>query len=320
MAITEDDVQNATVLSRFFYDPGMLSDDVRDVLLINDEGALPVQFNGKRHPFTTKIASGEGGISPVDRFPWRAVGKLFMKFDGSTFACTGSVINSSLVVTAAHCVHNFGEKEDGFADAVSFEPARHGAERPFGTWVAKEWWIPRAHFDGTDNCSPVAPKIVCENDIAVVVLEKRDGSFVAEHTGRFGFQTDEYGYSFFLNKMATQVTQLGYPGKGYDGFIMIRTDSLGYQANHNNVVIGSAQTDGSDGAPFVLNFGINTSYGGLMDDDDNQVVGTTSWAFIEDVFAVVQGASRFGRNGIYTDDSNIQSLVNSACTANPAYC
>jgi V8-like Glu-specific endopeptidase len=248
-----------------------------------------------------------------------------MKFGPSTFVCTASVIGKGLLVTAAHCVHNFGGKEAGFADSVTFEPARHGSgsdARPFGTWTAKEWWIPKAYFDGSDICSTNAPGIVCENDVAVVVLEKNNNNqFVGDLTGKFGFKSDDWGYGSFFGNKAAQITQLGYPSLNYDGLKMIRTDSQGYQDAPSNVIIGSAQTGGSSGGPWLQNFGLKTSYVGTqpLNDEDNQVVATTSWGFTSDVF-MIQGASRFGKNNTYTAKSNIQSLNDTACAANPGYC
>jgi V8-like Glu-specific endopeptidase len=323
VTISAQDVSRAQVRpQRTFTDPSMLSEKVQAVLGVIGRRALPpAQFNGKSHPFTTKTASAEGDISPVDKFPWRATGKLFMKFDPSTFVCTASVIEKSLLVTAAHCVHNFGGKDGGFANSVTFEPARHGTDRPFGTWVAKEWWIPKVYFDGTDVCSASAPGVVCENDVAVVVLEKNNNQFVADLTGKYGFKSDDYGYGNIFGNKAAQITQLGYPAENYDGLTMIRTDSLGYQDAPNNVIIGSAQTGGSSGGPWLQNFGMKTSFAGTPPkaDDPNQVVATTSWGFTIDVF-MVQGASRFGMNTAYTEKSNIQSLFDSACGANPGFC
>lgn len=323
--ITQQDARSAKVQTeRTFTDPKMLSEHVRSVLRIRDRdpAALPPEtLNGTRHPFTTKSASGQGGLSPVDKFPWRAAGKMFMKFGPSTYVCTASVIGKNLLVTAAHCVHNFGKKAEGFADTVTFEPARHGLKKPFGTWTAKEWWIPQVYFDGTDVCLPNAPGVVCENDIAVVVLEKNKGQFVADRTGKFGFKSDEYGYGNIFGETAAQITEIGYPSQNYDGLTMVRTDSLGYQATPNNIIIGSAQTGGSSGAPWLQNFGMKTSYTGTLpvNDDDNQVVATTSWGFTSDKF-MVQGGSRFSKNTTYTLKPNIQSLFDSACNANPGYC
>jgi V8-like Glu-specific endopeptidase len=331
VSITKRDVASAQVqTSRTLTDPKMLSETIRGALDIQDQTsnedrtsrALPVtSHEGNTHPFTTKNASAKGAIDPVDKYPWRAAGKMFMKFGSSTFVCTASVIRKNLLVTAAHCVHNFGEKEQGFADSVTFEPARHGNEKPFGTWVAKEWWIPKVYFEGTDICSPNAPGVVCTNDIAVVVLKKNANQSIANLTGKFGFKSDGYGYGNLWGKSVTQITQLGYPAQNYDGLKMIRTDSLGYQDEPNNAIIGSAQTGGSSGGPWLQNFGIKPSYTGTpaVQDDDNQVVATTSWGFTSDKI-MIQGASRFAKNAIYTNKSNIQSLVDSACGANPGSC
>lgn len=333
-AIAQQDTAGAQVQTqRMLTDPRQLSEKVRAVLNIRlpppglmAPQALPVaDLDGKSHPFTTKNASADDGIDPVNKFPWRATGKMFVKFGPSTFVCTASVIGRNLLVTAAHCVHNFGGKEAGFADSLRFEPARHGSgsgSAPFGAWVGKEWWISKAYFDGTDVCSATAPGVVCENDLAVVVLEKNDNNqFVADVTGKYGFKSDEYGYGNIFGNKAAQITQLGYPSVNYDGLKMVRTDSLGYQDAPNNVIIGSAQTAGSSGGPWLQNFGIKTSYTGTqpINDEDNQVVGTTSWGFTTDRF-MVQGASRFGKNTTYTTKSNIQSLNDTACGANPGFC
>jgi len=325
LAISEQDSTAAQVQTqRILTDPTKLSQKLRDIFhitVVRPFGLPPEQLDGKSHPFTTKNASAEGGISPVDLYPWRATGKMFMRFGPSVFQCTASVIGSNLLVTAAHCVHNFGGKEGGFADSLSFEPARHSSAKPFGTWVGKEWWIPKAYFDGTDICSPTGPGVVCENDLAIVVLEKNNGQSVANLTGKYGFKSDDYGYGSIFGNKATQITLLGYPADHYDGLRMVRTDSLGYQDSPNNVIIGSSQTAGSSGGPWLQNFGVKTSYSGTqpLNDDDNQVVATTSWGFTSDRI-MVQGASRFGKNITYTIKSNIQSLFDTACAANQGFC
>ena len=277
------------------------------------------------HPFTTKRASAQGSSSPTDEYPWSATGKLFMTFGSSRFVCTASVIRKGLLVTAAHCVHNFGQKENGFADALTFEPARHEFARPFGTWTATEWWIPKAYFDGTDKCRPEAPGVVCENDVAVVVVAPIQDTFIGDITGAYDFNDgvdgNGYGYVNFLGEQSTQITQMGYPSRDFDGDKMIRTDSLGYQDTPNNVVIGSNQTGGSSGGPWMQNFGVDSSFGGTPATDDlaNQVVAATSWGFTSDTVKL-QGASRFSKNSIYTTKSNIRSLVDEACAANPDHC
>lgn len=323
VSMSAADVSGARAPDRMLDSPTQLTEKVRTVLNLPNSDVGPEAFGSANHPFTTKQASSSSDMTPVDKFPWRATGKLFMKFGTDTFVCTASVIRKGLLVTAAHCVHQFGEKAEGFADAVTFEPARHGDTRPFGSWTAKEWWIPAAYHDGTDHCSQEAPGVVCENDLAVVVIEKRSGKSIAEETGSYDFpknSTREFGYAPFLGQQAAQITQLGYPSQNFDGTRMIRTDSLGYKDDINNVVIGSNQTGGSSGGPWIQNFGVDPSTGPAATDDvANQVVATTSWGFIQGTVKL-QGASRFAKNSIYTEKSNIESLVESACGANPDAC
>lgn len=325
-AISAADVEAAQTHDRML-DSTQISDKLRSILRVPETQEGLEAFGGNNHPFTTKRASAEDGSTPVAEFPWRATGKLFMKFGSSTFVCTASVIGKGLLVTAAHCVHNFGQEAAGCASSVTFEPARHEDSRPFGTWKAREAWIPTTYFDGTDVCSDNAPGIVCENDMAVIVLDKKDGQWIADVTGQYGFprgnnETHEFGYTNFLGEQAAQITQLGYPAKDFDGDKMIRTDSLGYQDVPNNVIIGSNQTGGSSGGPWIQNFGVDTSFEGTpepFDNEANQVVATTSWGFVSGV-AKVQGASRFSKNTAYTTKSNIESLVDSACAANSDAC
>ena len=312
---------------RILTSPTQLTEKVRSVLgLPNTDVGLEAfggGLEGKPHPFTTVRASADKDPTPTNKYPWSPTGKLFMKFGNDTFVCTASVIRKGLLVTAAHCVHNFGEGDGGFADSIMFQPARYESSIPFGTWTGKQWWIPKVYFDGTDHCSTEAPGVVCENDVAVLVVEENDaGEFIGDVTGIYDFKDGDYGYPIFLGEKATEFTQLGYPSKNFDGDKMVRTDSLGYQDDPNNVVIGSNQTGGSSGGPWLQNFGTETiDFTGTPpnDADPNQVTGTTSWGFIADTFKV-QGASRFAKNTTFTVESNIQTLVDAACAANPGFC
>ena len=308
---------------RMLTSPDQLSPFIRASVDLPDSAVAPAATGEGGHPFTTQRASAVGSIHPVDLVPWRASGKLHMRFGSATYVCTASVIEDSILVTAAHCVHMFGEEGGGFADAVTFEPARHVNERPYGTWTAREWWIPGVYYDGTDVCSPDAPGVVCENDVAVVVLEENEeGEQIGDVVGRYAISNDdEFGYVDFLNQRAAQFTQLGYPSAGFDGDKLIRTDSLGYQDHPYNVIIGSNQTGGASGGAWIQNFGTPTTATTSQPQDaqPNVVTAVTSWGYISDRVKV-QGASRFSRNTAYTEVSNIRSLLESACSNNPGAC
>jgi V8-like Glu-specific endopeptidase len=67
-------------------------------------------FGTSNQPFSTARAD----LSPTatnTSYPYRAAGKLFFKIGTSTFVCSASLIKRGVVVTAAHCVANFGKKQ-----------------------------------------------------------------------------------------------------------------------------------------------------------------------------------------------------------------
>ncbi|WP_170764723.1 trypsin-like serine peptidase [Ruegeria lacuscaerulensis] len=300
-----------------------LTEKLRSILNVPSEDSAAEAFGDGGHPYTTARASSVGSSTPVSEYPWRATGKLLMQFGASNFVCTASVIELNLLVTAAHCVHEFGQGQDGFADAVTFEPARHEGDRPFGTWTGRTWYAPTVYVDGTDECSVEAPGIVCENDIAVVVLEPNEnGEKIADVVGRYKVvEFDEFGYAFFLGQRAAHLTQLGYPSADFDGDKMIRTDSVGIWDDPNNVVWGSGQTGGSSGGPQLQNFGAPTTAATSdpTDGTPNIVSSVTSWGFTNDRVKV-QGASRFSTNTSFTTKSNILALIEAACGDHPDAC
>ena len=283
-------------------------------------------YGSLNHPFTTKGAYSQlaNGI-PVITSPWKSTGKLIMTFPNGTFVCTASVVKKGILVTAAHCVHNYGQGASGWASSISFQPARHGSNTKFGTWDAITWYIPTVYYNGTDTCT--VSGVVCENDVAVIVMEKGPAPFSAKEigqlVGRYGIYGNGAGFTSFLGKSAAQITQLGYPVAFDSGLKMIRTDSLGYMETPNNVILGSDQTGGSSGGPWILNFGrdpISTSSTPNYN-VSNQVVATTSWGYVSSTLKV-QGASYFANNNAFPapGSTNIKTLLDDACAAYPSKC
>ena len=308
-------------------DLSQLPPEVLKTIGASDSGVESQGYGALGHPFTTKRAGAQGrSAQPMKSFPWRATGKLWMRFNTDWSVCTASVIGKNLLVTAAHCVHNFGQAASGFADEVIFEPARHRGGStctsktcPYGEWLAPYIYIPAVYWDGTDVCTTSG--VICENDVAVLVVNQLNGKNIQNVTGKYNYKSNNYGYKSFLGEMATQITQFGYPVAHDSGYRMIRTDSLGYQATPNNVVIGSDQTGGSSGGPWIQNFGISSSSTSSAPTANlsNTVVATTSWGYTDST-QKVQGASRFAKNTNFTTRSNIDALVNDACTDHPTSC
>ena len=284
--------------------------------------------------------------SPVTAYPYRAAGKLIMRFGTSWFVCTGSLIRPGIVVTAAHCVHNFGEGVPGFADEVRFMPANVSdpftQAQPYGQYLIRKIYIPTTYRNGKDTCETGADGVVCNNDIAVLVLREKGGVHAGNVVGWFGYAGNGFSYiqaPEFGNGTVADITQLGYPSAWDQGFQMQRGNSFGKRVTSNttttkktliNTQLGSAMTGGSSGGPWVVNFGTQPTVTGTATPgtaaDRLIVVGTTSWGFTS-TGPKVQGASFFGQNTEFPNANyggrgpgNIGALMNSACTDFPTAC
>jgi hypothetical protein len=273
-------------------------------------------------------APNDASATPVTSYPWRATGKLWAKFSGGWRQCTAALVKRGVAVTAAHCVHKFGKGQAGYASQIQFWPAQYGDTVPYGVWRGRYWIVPPSYFHGGDTCEPGAAGIVCNNDVALVVLHQENGKWAGEVLGFYGYGWNGYGFAanpVWGGRTTAQVAQLGYPEAPEDGKTQFRTDSVatyfgGAGASSRSLkltVIGSRQSSGADGGPWLVNFGGPGGEGGQA---GQAVVGVTSWALGEGGPRLA-GASWFGQNfefplsayGSY-GAGNIGALMQHVCT------
>ena len=172
------------------------------------------------------------------------------------------------------------------------------------------------------------------------MLTAQGGAYPGTTTGFYGYGWDGYGYvqngagDWFPNRLVAQITQLGYPADISGGVHQIRTDSVSFYytasgaGTTNGQLLkqqtdGSAQSGGSSGGPWLINFGTAPTYGGPTSPgtaNGQVVVGTTSWG-LTDPNAKRQGASWFGMNVEFPaanyggrGGGNIGALVNFICS------
>lgn len=291
--------------------PESISDESSNSTL----GGIGSQAYGtSNHPFnTTRIDYGVGKLSR--KRPYRPSGKLFFNVGGGSFICSASMIKPGIVLTAAHCVTEYGSNV--FNTSFSFIPAYKNGAAPYGTWNYTTVYAMSSYLDGTGPCSTAG--VVCEDDVAVIVLSPDgSGNYAGNYTGWYGYGWNGYGFtgSGVANGNKTQITALGYPANLDNGKKNQRTDSQGHTDStlSNNTVIGSNATGGSSGGPWVINIGkkANTSDTHGADSTNNMAVGATSWGYINPAIKE-QGASPF-------TSTNIVLLVNAACAAYPSRC
>lgn len=224
-------------------------------------------------PDGTGKAYGTAGLSYSDsRFGtgyWNAAkpsGRLFYTIGTSTYRCSATLIGKSLLLTAAHCVFNYGRNaESGYYTNFRFYPQLSGSTAPFGFWRGRAAMVPGVQYRGTDTCT--ARGIACNNDLALIWLEPT-GSSISQQAGvALGYYSYGWnGYSFstpapsyqsvFGSKPSVAITQLGYPGSYDQGEQMQLSTSNGFKyadsATGNgrqmlNLVRGSSLEGGSSG-------------------------------------------------------------------------
>lgn len=278
--------------------------------VIPDDGGVTSQEWGTSNlPFSTARADGFTGTTNKT-YPFRASGKLFFNEGTSSFICSASLIAKGLVVTAAHCVADFGKNT--FHTAFQFVPGYKSGAAPYGNWAAKSVYVLTSYLNGTDSCAQSG--VVCKDDVAVIVLAAQASKYPGTSTGFYAYGWDGYG---FTSNSLTHVTQIGYPACLDNGEIMERNDSQGASsaANSNNTIIGSLMCGGSSGGPWLVNFGKRPNLTATTSGTDpqiNTVIGTTSWGSTS-TGPKSQGAAPFL-------STNIKGLVTTACGANAGAC
>lgn len=303
----------------------------------------PSAYGSSTAPYTTsRVAVTALGNSttvantPVTSYPFRPTGKLyFKKPDNLTYICTASLIKKGILITAAHCVFNYGRTTAGWYNSFVWCPANTSSSGGvYGCYTATSPRVLSPYYNGTDVCTQAG--VVCNNDLATLVVVPKNNVHAGTTVGWYTYGWNGYSYratSFLGNVTAVQLTQLGYPGAFDSGYQMQRTDAVGWyfaSGSLKNTQIGSAQTGGSSGGPWLVNFGtvpsVDTSKASRGAQTTQAVVGVTSYGSTT-VGYNRQGASYFGQNSAYPladyggyGAGNIGLLVRDTCTAWSSYC
>ncbi|MDP3889672.1 serine protease, partial [Nocardioides sp.] len=180
-------------------------------------------------------------------------GKVFFTRGGSSFVCSGSIINTegkNSVWTAGHCVH--GGQGSVWHSNWTFVPAFDddlANPRPYGTWSAR-FLSSRTAWTNSSDFS---------QDIGVATMNTRNGWRIADYFGGQGITVNRgknvYEYAF------------GYPAETpFDGGNLMRcqgstSPEWDYWFSWSQTLkIGCDMTRGSSGGPWLYNYNGNWGY------------------------------------------------------------
>ncbi len=278
------------------------------------DDVTPEEFGTFNHPFSTARAD-LGTLATNKAYPYRAAGKLYFNVTPNAPPtakpnswCSASLIKRGVVVTAAHCVADFGASR--FYRNWQFMPGYRNTTG-ISVWNVQTAIVLTSYYNGFDPCAVYG--IVCQDDVAVLLLVPHTKVYPGTSLGWYGYGWNGYGFTSGL----TQITQIGYPACLDSGKLMQRNDSYGYTSagNSNNTIIGSLMCGGSSGGPWVVNLGTRPALTGTSAGtapDPNIVVGVTSWGYIS-ALPKEQGAAPF-------TSGDVVPLVSTACSLAPAAC
>jgi len=170
-------------------------------------------------------------VGDTSRFPFAAVGKLFMTFPGGDYVGSAWVAAPNSIFTAGHCLYD--HDAGGMAQNVMFVPQYVEGTEPIGRWVATSFeliagWV----NDKNLGCDVGGCPLVGNGSIGAL-------------TGTIGA---------IVNQMPREgtITSVGYPASDpFGGELMYRCDGQSahtppHLRMHNNL------TPGCSGGPWVV--------------------------------------------------------------------
>ena len=303
-ALPDEDVHDE--LWQHLYEPA--DDDADEALkMLDDEDP---EFESMSQSPTRALYTQSRILAPamvMRHHPYSTIGKLFFRDprDGSTFVCSGSVIQLGLVATAGHCVYN-AEGGYFFGDFL-FVPAFVRGAAPLGEWKPQHALVTGEWVNGGDQVPNPA-------DVALLMMRGFHMIRLTPCTNandpnclRIGNVTGWLGWQTNMVHVAN-VTMFGYPGNLDNGQAPQQTNAQSFQLiAPNSVLFGSGMGGGSSGGPYVLNFG--RAAAGQFPEPRNRVVGIMSFGNIDDRIA---GTSILNHSFV--------RLFDAACRAGPTFC
>ena len=161
----------------------------------------------KRFPSGVAVPAGASTLNwqgwPSSIAP--TVGLLAMQYPLGHGTCSATVVDRSLLVTAAHCLYN--PAAGGFATAIIFLPGMtwdnaadpDSVKMPWSYWNASNWWVPEGWRQNADLAL----------DYGLVEIPPAQSGPISQFTGTWTIQTGiRWGEG-------ARVYTMGYPSSGF---------------------------------------------------------------------------------------------------------
>ena len=201
---------------------------------------MTVMSNGYDYPppeTTFKVLPSLYGTT-ASTYPYSAVGKVFFSSAGSDYYCSGAAIGGRAVLTAGHCV---SDGKGRYHTNWVFVPSYQNNARPYGTWSAS--WLetfPEWHY-----------KADYGRDVGFAVVTDGSKTKLSAKVGSLGFAWNQSRVQHW--------NSFGYPvASPWRGKYLVETQASYATTDTaftpNTTGIGTSQTEGSSGGPWIKAF------------------------------------------------------------------
>ena len=202
-------------------------------------------------------------------YPESTVGKLFFTMSGINYVCSASVIGAHLLITARHCVYDYGS--GAWATNVVFYPGYDSGKANTRLGPSNGWL-------GRQNYTWVSGASGWQYDIGFIQVFNQNRTGCAAQSGNptVASYTGTLGYKYGGSYDARQFDIFGYPqASPFSGKFPYQcetsTGSLNTFGETNTFEVGCDMTGGSSGGPWLDTYKLNES--GAM----NYVTSVTSF-------------------------------------------
>lgn len=191
------------------------------------------------------VIGADGRVWLRDRttvYPNAPIGRIDFRQAGSSYWCTGTLIDADTVLTAGHCVHDGLTGSDGWSSSVKFTPGAEGNRAPFGSCRSRELLTLPGWYAGGREA----------HDLALVQLDCHIGDTV----GWYGYR----GAEGLRGLAGVRVQVRGYPGDKVWSSLWTMVDRV--RVSQRNMAFYAADTyGGQSGSPVFESTACNGAVG-----------------------------------------------------------
>jgi len=243
------------------------------------------------------------------------VGRLFFSLEGGNFSCSASVIRPHTLVTARHCMFDYSTGT--FGSNWAFYPDFNNGKAD--TAIGGGIWFAEFAFTWVSG----APGF--NYDIGLLAMHDANGQgcYLINDTATTELYTGFLGYTYNGDYSQRQWAVFGYPaetnsedGNPFNGKWQIRSDAATGHVNDdiggnftNTVEIGSDQTGGTSGGPWIIGYNPGTSK--TFKFGANSMFGSNNGNFVNSVnsFKFTNPDHGLAINGPEFNDYNLLNLL-----------